>query len=114
MTLIFGIFSTIYIDTACSSLVEELNVVIGLILKKNNSLVAEKMQNVIDDFEKKRPFLNIFVGQGETSEIRGDLNKAIFFINAQNFESSILYLQECKMDINRVITRNMPSISTIL
>ncbi len=109
-----SIVSTMYISYVCEDLIENLNTVIKYVRLKDLDNTAIELQNVIDKFEKARPFLNVLLGQGETNEIRGDLNKAIFFINMKSSESSLLYLEECKMDLNKIITGNLPSISTIL
>ena len=109
-----SILSLIYIETICGNLIDELDDVIVSVSKKEPEKAKDSLQNVIDDFEKAKPFLNIFLGQEQTIEVRNDLNKAIFFINKKNNESAILYLQECKTDLNKIIVSNHPSISTIL
>ncbi len=114
VTLIIGILSTVYITYTCGNLVESLNTVITFVRKKDSNKTAIELQKAIDEFEKMRPVLNVLIGQGETNEIRGDLNKAIFFTNIKSGESALLYLEECKMDLNRIITSTLPTISTIL
>lgn len=113
-SVILSILSLIYIETICGNLIDELDDVIVSVSKKEPEKAKESLQNVIDDFEKAKPFLNIFLGQEQTIEVRNDLNKAIFFINKKSNESAILYLQECKTDLNKIIVSNHPSISTIL
>ncbi len=114
ITFAIGILSTVYITVTCGNLVENLNTVIIYVRKKDLSKTAAELQKAIDEFEKMRPVLNVLIGQGETNEIRGDLNKAIFFTNIKSGESTLLYLEECKMDLNRIITSTLPTISTIL
>ncbi len=113
-SVILSVTSLIFIETACGKLIDELDDVIIAVSKKETETAKNLLQNVIYDFEKAKPFFNIFIGQGETIEVRNDLNKAIFFINTTNGESTILYLQECKTDLNKIIVSNHPSISTIL
>ena len=113
-SVILSILSLIYIETICGNLIDELDDVIVSVSKKEPEKAKNSLQNVIDDFEKAKPLLNIFLGQEQTTEVRNDLNKAIFFINKKSNESAILYLQECKTDLNKIIVSNHPSISTIL
>ena len=111
---VLSVFSLIFTQTTWGRLVDKLDDVIINIIKKDTDTTVENLDDAIEYFEKIKPFLNILEGQGETIEIRGNLNKAIFFVNAKNYESAVLYLEECKNDLNRIIVSNIPSISTIL
>ena len=84
------------------------------ISKKDAQSASQNLQEAIEYFEKIKPVINILEGQGESIEIRGDLNKSIFFFNTKDYESAILHLEECKTDLNRIIVSEIPSISTIL
>lgn len=106
--------SLCFIENSCGKMIDKLDEVIVHLAKKNVNGAIEKLDDSVEYFEKIKPFLNILEGQGETIEIRGDLNKAIFFMNAKNYESAILYIEECKTDLNRIIVSNIPSISTVL
>ncbi len=111
---VLSVFSLVFTQTTCGRLVDKLDEVIINIIKKDKDTTVENLDDAIEYFEKIKPVLNILEGQGETIEIRGNLNKAIFFVNAKNYESAVLYLEECKNDLNRIIVSNIPSISTIL
>ncbi len=106
--------SLVFIQTACGTLIENLDEVILNINQKDKTSTLKNLDYAIEYFEKIKPFLNIIEGQNETIEIRSNLNKAIFFLNIKNYESSILYLEECKTDLNRIIVSSTPSLSTIL
>lgn len=106
--------SLIFIETACSNMIDRLDAIILRISENDMNNAITILGDSVEYFEKIKPFLNIFVGQGETIEIRGDLNKSIFYINMKNYESAVLHLEECKTDLNRIIVSNIPSISTIL
>lgn len=114
ISVILGIASLVFIQQSCGALVEHLDIVINYTKAENITSASDELQSCVDYYEKIKPWLNILVGQGEAIEIRGDLNKAIFFINIKDYESAVLYLQECKTDLNRIIVSNTPSISTIL
>ncbi len=111
---VLGVFSLVFTQTTCGRLVDKLDEVIVNIIKKDKDETVKNLDDAIEYFEKIKPVLNILEGQGETIEIRGNLNKAIFFVNVKNYESAVLYLEECKNDLNRIIVSNIPSISTIL
>ena len=109
-----SIASLVFIQSTCSQLIDTLDSVILNITDKNKTQAIASLNQAIEFYEKIKPVLNILVGQGEAIEIRGDLNKAIFFINMKDFQSAVLYLEECKTDLNRIIVSNTPSLSTIL
>ncbi len=114
VALILSIASLIFIQSTCSQLIDILDNVIVNIAQKNKEGAVFSLNQAIDYYEKIKPVLNIIVGQGETIEIRGDLNKAIFFVNMKDYQSAILHLEECKTDLNKIIVSNIPSISTVL
>ncbi len=111
---VLSIFSVVFTQTTCGKLIDKLDEVILQIVKKDKNGTVENLDEAIEYFEKIKPVLNILEGQSETIEIRGNLNRAIFFVNMKNYESAVLYLEECKNDLNRIIVSNIPSISTIL
>ena len=114
ISLALSALSLIFIQTTCATLIDTLDTVITSIIEKDKDTTIKRLNYAIEYFEKIKPFLNVIEGQAETIEIRGDLNKAIFFVNNKNYESAVLYLEECKTDLNRIIVSNIPSLSTIL
>ena len=114
LTFVLSLFSLVFINSSCSNLIDNLDETVDFIVKEDINSATRKITVIIETFEKSKPLLNIFIGQSETIEIRGDLNKAIFFLNLKDYESAILYLEECKTDLNRIIVSNTPSVSTIL
>lgn len=113
-SIILGLCSLFYITETCEVLIEHLNKTINFTLTENADSAKNELILIVEKYEKCKPIFNIFLGQGETLEIRNDLNKAIFFINTADKSSAILHLEECKTDLNRIIIYNTPSISTIL
>lgn len=109
-----AIFSLIFIQSTCGKLIEKMDEIIINISKKETENASQNLRDAIEYFEKIKPVINMLEGQGEAIEIRGDLNKSIFFFNTKDYESAILYLEECKTDLNRIIVSNIPSLSTIL
>ena len=114
ISVLLSVASLIFIQTTCEKMTDKLDSVISGIAQSNINDAVTRLDDSIEYFEKIKPFLNLIVGQGETIEIRSNLNKAIFFVNMKDYESAILHLEECKTDLNRIIVSSIPSISTIL
>ena len=114
ISVLLRVSSLIFIQTTCEKMTDKLDSVISGIAQSNINDAVTRLDDSIEYFEKIKPFLNLIVGQGETIEIRSNLNKAIFFVNMKDYESAILHLEECKTDLNRIIVSSIPSISTIL
>jgi len=112
--LCLGVFSLCFLQSSCGKLSEMLDEIITDIHSKDKESAVKNLQSAIDYYEKIKPVINILEGQGEAIEIRGDLNKAIFFFNTKDYQSAVLYLEECKTDLNRIIVSNIPSVSTVL
>ncbi len=113
ISIILGILSLSYIEYSCSEMIEK-------IAQAETSLIEEKPEEsqkmfieLIDLFEKHKPVLNLITGQGETLEIRSDLNTAIYFLNCKDYPTALLHLQECKADLNKIIAGNEPTLTTI-
>ncbi len=113
ISIILGILSLSYIEYSCSEMIEK-------IAQAETSLIEEKPEEaqkmfieLIDLFEKHKPVLNLLTGQGETLEIRSDLNTAIYFLNCKDYPTALLHLQECKADLNIIIAGNEPTLTTI-
>lgn len=113
ISIILGILSLSYIEYSCSEMIEK-------IAQAETSLIEEKPEEaqkmfieLIDLFEKHKPVLNLLTGQGETLEIRSDLNTAIYFLNCNDYPTALLHLQECKADLNKIIAGNEPTLTTI-
>ena len=114
VAIAISIFSLVFIETNCGELIDMLNETATVVQEKNADKTTENLTAVVEKWEKIRPVLNIIIGQGETNEIRSELNKIIFFANIGDFETTLLYIEECKTDINKIIAGNEPTISTIL
>lgn len=108
-----SILSLIYLETTCAEMIELTDDTINATLEENKARLESCIFRSIEKLEKSRPMLNLITGQDETIELRGNLNQAIFFINCNDYETAILHLQEYKTNLNRIISSNEPTISTI-
>lgn len=114
ISIIIGIFSLVFIEMNCEEMIDMLDTVVEYTQKDKTNEVNKQLNKTVEKWEKIKPILNLIVGQGETNEIRNDLNKAIFFLEYGDTTSMILYIEECKMDLNKIIVSNEPTITTIL
>ncbi len=105
-----SIASLVYIEISCDNVIETLNTAIEYSSKEDYENVGKELNIAVEKWEKSKHLLNIIIGQQETTEIRNDLNKSIFFYNIKNYESMILYIEDCKMDLNKIIVTNEPMI----
>lgn len=108
-----GMFSLFFTEKKCGETIETLNETAYVINKKNTEEIEKSLSKSVEKWESVRPILNLICGQGETNEIRSELNKAIFFANIGDYQTSLLYIEECKADINKIIASNEPTITTI-
>ncbi len=113
ISLILGIFSLSYIEYSCTKMIEKIDQAETSLIKENHTEAEEQFIELIDLFEKHRPVLNLLTGQGETLEIRGSLNTAIYFLNCKDYPTALLHLQECKTGLNKIIAGNEPTLTTI-
>ena len=113
LCLIIGAGSLVYIEVSCNDMIKITDTAIDSILTRNAPKLTESLQNSVDRLEKSRPVLNLIIGQDDTIELRGNLNKAIFYCNCNDYSTAILHLQEYKSSLNRIISSNEPTPSTI-
>ena len=113
LCIVLGIASLVYIENICADMIETTDRTIDSILSENEAALAENVRLSIEKLEKHRPILNLIMGQDDTIELRGNLNQAIFYCNCKDYQAAILHLQEYKTDLNRIISSNEPTPSTI-
>ncbi|MBQ8183596.1 MAG: DUF4363 family protein [Clostridia bacterium] len=113
VTIILGIISLMYIDKAD----ETMTTAADKILKYANEENYEKLNESVDDalslWNRKKPVLNIFLGQKETNEITSHLMMVRQFSLEGDKASVILYTYEFKTSLDRIKRTNEPSLSTI-
>ncbi len=114
VSIAIGIFSLVYIEINCTEMIEMLDISIEYSQDDKTEAINKQLYKTVEKWEKIKPVLNLIVGQVETNQVRNDLNKAIFFFNYGDTSSMILYIEECKMDLNKIIVSNEPTITTIL
>lgn len=113
ISIILGILSLSYIEYSCSEMIEKIAQAETILIEEKPEEAQKMFIELIDLFEKHKPVLNLLTGQGETLEIRSDLNTAIYFLNCKDYPTALLHLQECKADLNKIIAGNEPTLTTI-
>ncbi len=110
LSILISISSLIFIEINCDSVIKTLDKALDCAYEKNYNETEKQLQIALEKLEKSKHFFNIIIGQEETVEIRNNLNKAIFYYNKKNYDSMTLYLQDCKMNLNRIIVTSEPII----
>ena len=113
ISILLGVFSLAYIEYSCTEMMNKTTQAEISLIKKDHTEAEKQFIELIDLFEKHKPVLNLITGQGDTLEIRGDLNTAIYFLNCKDYPTALLHLQECKADLNKMIASNEPTLTTI-
>ena len=113
ISILLGVFSLAYIEYSCTEMMNKTTQAEISLIKKDHTEAEKQFIELIDLFEKHKPVLNLITGQGDTLEIRGDLNTAIYFLNCKDYPTALLHLQECKADLNKIIASNEPTLTTI-
>ena len=113
ISILLGVFSLAYIEYSCTEMMNKTTQAEISLIKKDHTEAEKQFIELIDSFEKHKPVLNLIMGQGDTLEIRGDLNTAIYFLNCKDYPTALLHLQECKADLNKIIASNEPTLTTI-
>ncbi len=113
LCLTIAVGSLIYIENACNDMIMTVDITMHSIMTQNEEALIKNLHTLIEKTERNRPFLNIIMGQEESIELRGNLNQAIYYCNCNDYETAILHLQEYKTNLNRIISLNEPTPSTI-
>lgn len=106
--------SLFYIKDTHKTMTALLEDVLESATSDNNKETKTRLDNALSQWEKKDDLLNIFIGQKETMEVKNALNAAVYFSELGDTESVILYINECRVQLDRIKNANEPSLSTIL
>lgn len=112
-TVILGIVSLIYIDKAEEAMVTASDNILKYAYEENYNEMNKAVDGALKQWNGKKPFLNIFLGQKETNEITSHLMMVRQFALEGDKTSVILYTYECKTALDRIKRTNEPSFSTI-
>lgn len=114
LTVFVGVASLFVISNAEKNMLVELDKVLKYAHEENTELMNEALEGAIRQWEREKPILNILIGQQETNQIIHDLRMIEHFAREGDKSTLILYVYECKADLEKIRITNEPSLSTIL
>ena len=109
-----SIASLFYIDNTYNEMIPILDTALESAMAENKYDTKKQIAYVLSQWEKHDDILNVILGQNQTSEVKGALKTAYYFAQSDDMKSVILYINEGKVEIERIKNANTPSISTIL
>ena len=109
-----GITSLVCVRKNCNEAIQGLEGILQNAVTENKEEVNRLAVQVNEQWEKEKFLMNILIGQGQTNEIKKKLDIIIYFTQIHDYESVILFSEECKGDLMNIIVSNEPNLSTIL
>ncbi len=109
-----AVTSLFYINKTHEIMTELLDNVLESATQDNKQETKNLVDNTLKQWEKQDDLLNVFLGQAETNDVKNALNMALYFSEIGDMESVILYINECRVELERIKNANEPSLSTIL
>ena len=109
-----AVTSLFYINNTHETMTEHLGDVLESATADNKQETKIRLDKALKEWEKKDDLLNVFIGQTETNDVKNALSMAVHFSEIGDMESVILYINECRVQLERIKNTNEPSISTIL
>ena len=109
-----AVTSLFYINNTHETMTEHLGDVLKSATANNKQETKIRLDNALKEWEKKDDLLNVFIGQTETNDVKNALSMAVHFSEIGDMESVILYINECRVQLERIKNTNEPSLSTIL
>ena len=110
----FAIISLFYINSSCDTVTKQLDESIKTALKDEQTQTRENLEKTLYEWETRDDFLNIILGQGETSGVKGYLTSALHFAVMGDTKTAIEHISWAKVELARIKNSNTPSLSTIL
>lgn len=109
-----AVTSLVYINKTHDTMIIHLNEILKSAVADNKQETKELIDNTLKQWEKRDDLLNIFLGMAETNDVKNALSMAEKFSEIGDTESVILYVNECKNQLERIKNANEPTWSTIL
>ena len=109
-----AVTSLFYINNTHETMTELLGDVLESATADNKQETKIRLDNALKEWEKKDDLLNVFIGQAETNDVKNSLSMAVHFSKIGDMESVILYINECKVELERIKNATEASLSTIL
>lgn len=114
ISVALGFASLTYIKDTCNQMITEVDDILDNAYAQNTEEVNRLAVLVNTHWESKKFFMNIFVGQQDTFEVKTELLKVLDFAEHGDLTSVTVHAAECKAELNRIIQSNEPTLSTVL
>lgn len=109
-----AITSLIYINRTHDTMMIYLDEILKSAIADNKEETRIHIDTAMEEWEKKDDLLNVFIGMAETNDVKNALSMAEKFSKIGDKNSVILYVNECKNQLERIKNANEPTLSTIL
>ncbi len=112
-TIVIGFSSLGIIDNINEKMYIQLDEVTKYAKEENYTALNAATKEANEQWKKQMPILNILIGQQGTNDITTSLRMIEYFANEGNKESVLMYIYECRANLEKIKSTNEPSLSTI-
>lgn len=114
VAIFISVASLMYIGETHETMEVLLTDVLESAIAKNKEKTEAGLNKTLYEWEKRDDVLNVLLGQAETNDVKTALNMAMYFCDIGDTDSAVLYINECRVQLERIESTNSPSFSTIL
>ncbi|MGN0526028.1 MAG: DUF4363 family protein [Acutalibacteraceae bacterium] len=108
-----SIGSLIAIENKCNDMIDRLDTILESAVKEETEQTKILAQNIYDQWEENDDLLILLIGMGDASDIKSGVDKVLYFAMIEDAPSVVLYADECKTDLKRIISFAEPNLSAI-
>lgn len=114
VAIFISVASLMYIGETHETMEVLLTDVLESAIAKDKEKIEAGLNKTLYEWEKRDDVLNVLLGQAETNDVKTALNMAMYFCDIGDTDSAVLYINECRVQLERIESTNSPSFSTIL
>lgn len=114
VAIFISVASLMYIGETHETMEVLLTDVLESAIAKDKEKTEARLNKTLYEWEKRDDVLNVLLGQAETNDVKTALNMAMYFCDIGDTDSAVLYINECRVQLERIESTNSPSFSTIL
>lgn len=114
VAIFISVASLMYIGETHETMEVLLTDVLEIAIAEDKEKTEAGLNKTLYEWEKRDDILNVLLGQTETNDVKTALNMAMYFCDIGDTDSAVLYINECRVQLERIESTNSPSFSTIL
>lgn len=114
VAIFISVASLMYIGETHETMEVLLTEVLESAIAEDKEKTEAGLNKTLYEWEKRDDILNVLLGQAETNDVKTALNMAMYFCDIGDTDSAVLYINECRVQLERIESTNSPSFSTIL